>query len=221
MKRFTVWIFIIGATAALMISCAPAVTPAGPLTLTGTISVPDVSYWTSIKIGMIAIPTNNDGSPASDLSKTSFGGVTYSNRIYLWHNSDNSTNNFKPTYFGSITGSGTLKDYAITISTWDDSKAFYFVAWYDKNLDSNLNLIDAGGGGDADNTNSEINTCAWKQLSTERAQISTVFSSMSGGQQMYKFNGNSSNTTYLYQEIKTDMKSGFNFYLITNVWTIN
>ncbi|OHD53351.1 MAG: hypothetical protein A2Y33_12575 [Spirochaetes bacterium GWF1_51_8] len=218
MKRVSALLFVVLISGTFAVSCAPADVPAGPLTLSGTITVPNVSYWTNIKIGMIAAPTNDDGSAASDLSTTSSG--ISSNRVYLWHNLDNTTNNFKPTYFGAISGTGTTKDYAITIDTWDNSKAFYFVVWFDKNLDSNMNLIDATTS-DNDITNSEVNTLCWRQVSSDMAVISTVFASKSGSKQMYKFNGYApgSSVNYLYQEIKDDMKTGWNFYILTNTWT--
>jgi hypothetical protein len=84
MKR-TLWLFLglalLGVVGACTITLDSNNDAASKLILTGSITVPETGYWTDIKVGFFATPTNNDGSYAYDLWVLSSG--INSNKVYL------------------------------------------------------------------------------------------------------------------------------------------
>jgi hypothetical protein len=113
------------------------------------------------------------------------------------------------------------KTYSITIPTWDNSKKFLFLVWYDKDADGKMDLIDYSSS-TVSNVYSEYNALSWKAFKTTNHQIQSVYAAKDTSDiNVFKYDGQSTSGTYYFSQVIGTDTAGFNFTVITNSWITN
>ncbi len=190
--------------------------------VSGSVMVPDNTYWTWIKLGIFSGYT---AGTYPDLDISAGGGGTGDYRVYYSLLNNGTAKAVQPVGGTSyiITGSGdTLRDYTFELPSTVPAASdyYYYAAWYDGDNDDFLDLVDSSSF--AVIPNGEYNRCATKATTNTAGDptVITISHFMASGwtSGSYKYIGwDEAAVPYNEQkDLDTSTDSGFDFQISNN-----
>ena len=120
------------------------ITTSAPLsyTVSGSITVPDNTYWTKIKVGVLTKGTTAPSKNIQYMAATIQTPITHINNVYYYDSTTTGTPGEFSINKATITGTDDMtRTYSLTLPDFVSQEKYFVVAWYDDDDDDKWDVL--------------------------------------------------------------------------------